>query len=337
LTGWPVTREAAVLLDGDQPDTMFVQYRNHVPLAQEIAGARADVHWGGASTIEAVADALARRRSPCRRVGLIGPLPFAMASALGAVQIVPLERVYTRLRMTKSAEELDWLRIGAWFSDLGMAALRDGLRVGMSEREVIDLIERAYVPSGGATHIHYVGTTSMHAPACCVPAQYPSARRLAVGDAVVVELSAAFWDYAGQVLRTFTIEEPPTSLYARLHAVAETALAAMLAVVRDGTTPRQLQDAAGVIEDAGFTTCDDLVHGFGGGYLPPVIASAGQAGARLPDVPLAVGMTVVVQPNVVTPDLRAGVQTGELVHVTAEGFERLHRFAPGLQIVTGRG
>jgi Xaa-Pro aminopeptidase len=35
-------------------------------------------------------------------------------------------------------------------------------------------------------------------------------------------------------------------------------------------------------------------------------------------------MTVVVQPNVITPDQRAGVQVGELIRVTREGFERLH-------------
>jgi len=32
----------------------------------------------------------------------------------------------------------------------------------------------------------------------------------------------------------------------------------------------------------------------------------------------------VVQPNVITPDQKAGVQVGELVRVTRDGFERLH-------------
>lgn len=85
-----------------------------------------------------------------------------------------------------------------------------------------------------------------------------------------------------------------------------------------------------MIEDAGLTTCDDVVHGFGGGYLPPVIASRSHAEAPLADQPLVAGMTVVVQPNVVTPDGRAGVQTGELVLVTPTGHERLHTFAPGV-------
>jgi Xaa-Pro dipeptidase len=41
-------------------------------------------------------------------------------------------------------------------------------------------------------------------------------------------------------------------------------------------------------------------------------------------------MTIVVQPNVVTRDESAGVQTGELVVVTAHGVERLHDYERGL-------
>jgi hypothetical protein len=41
---------------------------------------------------------------------------------------------------------------------------------------------------------------------------------------------------------------------------------------------------------------------------------------------------VVVQPNVVTPDETAGVQTGELLLVTESGAERLHTAPRGLTI-----
>ena len=36
-------------------------------------------------------------------------------------------------------------------------------------------------------------------------------------------------------------------------------------------------------------------------------------------------MTLVLQPNVVTRDGRAGVQIGELILVTEAGYERLHK------------
>ena len=215
--------------------------------------------------------------------------------------------------MVKSAEELDWLRIGAHFSDLGMAALRDGLRPGLTERELGDLVERAYVARGAANVIHYFGVTPMRDPQIAVPAQFPSTRRVQTGDAVFAEISAAFWDYPGQVLRSFAVGEEPTSLYRELHAAADAAFDAIAAVLRDGARPVEVIEAARVIEDAGFTTIDDLLHGYGGGYLPPILGSASRPAGPVPDEPFRAGMTVVIQPNVVTPDGRAGVQTGEMV------------------------
>jgi Xaa-Pro aminopeptidase len=85
-----------------------------------------------------------------------------------------------------------------------------------------------------------------------------------------------------------------------------------------------------VIGDAGFTTRDDLVHGFVGGYLPPVLGDKTRTLEDVPDFTLEEGMTIVIQPNVVTRDESAGVQTGELVAVTADGAERLHDYERGL-------
>jgi hypothetical protein len=39
---------------------------------------------------------------------------------------------------------------------------------------------------------------------------------------------------------------------------------------------------------------------------------------------------MVVQPNVITRDRTAGVQTGEMVPVTGTGFETLHNMSRGL-------
>jgi Xaa-Pro dipeptidase len=66
-----------------------------------------------------------------------------------------------------------------------------------------------------------------------------------------------------------------------------------------------------------------------GGYMPPILGSTSRTLAPVPEFTFEAGMTVVVQPNVVTLDERAGVQTGELVLVTDEGPERLHDFERG--------
>jgi len=330
LSGWPVTAEAVGVFTPGKPDALFVQYVNHVPLARRLA-APAEVAWGGGSSIAAAIAALEHRGAREGRVGVIGPMSFEQHGVLAARfgSVANLNRRYVRLRQIKSAEELDWMRIGAALTDRGMIALRDGLRPGLSERDLADLVERSYVALGGANVIHFFGVTSMAAPRLAVPTQFVANRKVARGDAVVAEISAAFWEHSGQVLRSFAVEADPPPLYRELHAVADAAFDAVAAVLKDGAMPSEAVDAAGVIEQAGFTIIDDLLHGYGGGYLPPILGSHSRPSAHVPDEPFRAGMTVVIQPNVVTADGNAGVQTGEMVLITATGIEKIHAVPRG--------
>jgi Xaa-Pro aminopeptidase len=331
LTRWPVTREALAVFTPGERDLLLVGFYNHVPNAERIA-TEADVRWAGNAPVESAIGELERRGGRGGRLGLIGPLGYRVYLALAdfAGELVPLDGVYTRLRLTKSDEELEWLRVAAELTDAAVRGLHERAGPGVDERELCDIAERAYVGRGGTTHIHYFGATSMDDPEQSVPAQWPSTRSLERGDALTCEVSASFWGYAGQMLRTFAIASEPSPLYRELHQVADAAFDAIFERLRPGATAAELVQASAVIEDAGFTTRDDLVHGFVGGYLPPVLGSASRELRPVPDFTLEAGMTLVVQPNVVTPDERAGVQTGELVLVTAGGAERLHGLPRGI-------
>jgi Xaa-Pro dipeptidase len=334
LTRWPVTREAVCVFTPGERDLLLVDFYNHVPNATRIA-TEADVRWAGPRGIDTAILELRRRGALGRPVAVIGPLPHAAHLALGDVagRVVEMSADYLRLRQVKSAEEIKWLRVGCELTDRAVEELAAELRPGLSEHQLVDICERAYIPAGGRTHIHYIGATPMAEPGLSVPAQWTSARRVEQGDAVSCEISASYWDYAGQVLRTFAVAAEPTPLYVDLHEVAVGAFDAILDRLHPGTTAGELVDASGVIEEAGYTTRDDLVHGFVGGYLPPVLGSTSRQLAAIQDITIEAGMTLVVQPNVVTRDEAAGVQTGELVLVTDRGPERLHNVASGLRRV----
>ncbi len=330
LTGWPVTAEAVGVFTPGEPDALFVQHVNHVPLARRLA-APAAVAWGGGSSIGAAIAVLEKRGARGGRVGVIGPMTFEQHAMLAARfgAIANLNRPYIRLRQIKSAEEIDWMRIGAALTDRGMAALRDGLRPGLSERDLADLVERAYIPLGGTNVIHFFGVTAMAAPRLAVPTQFSPNRKVERGDIVFAEISAAFWEHPGQVLRSFAVGADPPPLYRALHAVADAAYNAVAAVLKHGAMPQQAIDAAEVIEAAGFTVIDDLLHGYGGGNLPPILGSRSRPSAHIPDESFRAGMVVVIQPNVVTPDGTAGVQTGEMVLITQTGIESFHAIPRG--------
>ncbi|MFN3658213.1 MAG: M24 family metallopeptidase [Pseudolabrys sp.] len=333
LTQWPVTAEAVGVLTPGRRDALFVQYVNHAPLAAKLAD-KADVAWGGESSVGAAIKVLEARGARADRVATLGPVSAEQAAALSAKfgKLTSLNRDYVRLRQVKSAEELDWLRIGAHYSDLGMLALRDNARAGLNERELGAAIEAAYVAQGATNVIHYIGVTSMASPDLAVPRQFPSTRRVQAGDVVVAEISAAFWEHPGQVLRSFALGEP-TQLYRELHAAADAAFDAIAKVLKAGAMPAQVIEASRVIEDAGFTIIDDLLHGYGGGYLPPILGCTSRPAGPVPETPFRAGQTVVIQPNVVTRDHKAGVQTGEMVLITEAGIERFHAVPRGFVVL----
>ena len=323
VTGWPGTVEAYVVFKPGVKMTMFMEWYNHFPLAKKIAR-DVDVRWGEHRGIQQTVEELKRRGA--KRVGIMGPLVVSKYRLLEEhFQMVGLDTEYIWLRTIKSEEEIDWLRIGAALSDAGFAALLAGARPGITERELVNIIERAYVGHGGTTMIHFLGITSMANPHIFVPPQHHSPRRVQVGDVIFCELSAYWWDYAGQVLRTLTVGADATPIYRDLYQTAEDAFDAVTGVIRRGATMQQILDATGLIEERGYTVCDDIMHGFGGGYFQPILGTRSRMAGRLPDMTLEENMTVVVQPNVVTRDQKAGVQVGEMVRVTRSGFERLHR------------
>jgi Xaa-Pro dipeptidase len=332
LTGWPVTREALLVAGPDaEDDVLLVSFFNHVPQARRLSTVR--VEWAGARAVATALDLIAARGKLPARIGLAGALPFGQYRLLAeqVPDVVDLNPACTGLRLVKSPEEVAALRRGAALSDAAIAALAEALRPGVTDHQVLALVEQAYVAQGGLHHIHYLGVTAMDEPDLAVPAQWPTGRTIGYRDVVTCEISAAAApDYAGQVLRTFTVGAAPTALYADLHDVAAAAFDAVSRMLVPGTRARDLAAAAAIIEQAGFTGIDDLVHGFGGGYLPPVVPAPGRP-MPAPDFTLAAGMTLVVQPNVVTRDGRAGVQTGELLQVTEQGPQRLHTYPLGLQ------
>src|SRR5271155_4141334 len=68
LTGWPVTTEAVGVLTPGDPDAVVVQHVNHAPRARRIAK-RAEVAWGGGSSIGSAISTLPKRGARAGKVG----------------------------------------------------------------------------------------------------------------------------------------------------------------------------------------------------------------------------------------------------------------------------
>jgi Xaa-Pro dipeptidase len=312
---------------------LFVGLVNHVPNAREEADA-ARVDWGGYQPGETVAARL--RELGVGRVGLVGVaatwnvgMPYAHYLALHDFETVDVTREFAALRAIKSAEEIERLRAAAELTDLAILAARDAAKPGVSELELVAEAEHAYRRRGGAVRITFLRSMPMDAPTGCLPAQNPTGRRLERGDVVLTEFSASLGAYSGQVHRPIFVGAEPSDEWQRLFDVAKEAYDRIATALRSGSTEGDAVRAAAVIGEAGYAIYDDLIHGYGTDYGPPLVDRTCVEYWRTGEEPppgrtIERDTAVVIQPNPITPDERMGLQLGALTIVRDDGAECLH-------------
>ena len=333
LTDHPGTRESYVLMQPGQEPVVLIQLYNHVPLARSLSVIK-DVRWAGPRTGRTVAELLKERKLEHKRVGLAGSVPFSQYTAIAAAdaQLVDLSAGLRALRSLKSDAEIERLRIASKLTDDSMRALAEQLRPGLREDELPAILEPVYLSQGGYAGIHFMTSMPMREPNFPVPAQHQSRRVLQPGDCLITEISGYYWGYGGQIHRTYSLGEGPTPEWQRLHDVAVEAFEAIFATLKEGVSSREIEEVAEVIHRRGYTIYDDLLHG--NAQLPPIIQTRTTRRHEDPEVILRENMVLVIQPNVITPDEKMGLQFGETVVVRKGGCETLDAF-PREWIVCG--
>lgn len=327
LTGFLGNRNNYVVLAPQGDPVLFVQSFNHVPNAREVAAA--DVRWGGVSSAASVASHVRALRPGSGTLAYVGDVPvqtyLRWQRDLADWRFVDVSKAFEGLRLRKSPEELAWLRRGAALTDAALRAVAEGVRPGMREYQLGALVEAAALERGGLPHLYYMSSTPQEGAGACVPRQNLSSRTVARGDVINTEISVSYWGYSGQIHRPIFVETPPVPLYRRLWDAALEAYTRAVQVLRAGATSEDILDAADGIHAHGFTINDGFLHGFGIGLLPPSLRTRRTMHEPHEPFVFEAGMCVVVQPNVVTEDERAGLQLGNLLHITQTGCECLQQ------------
>jgi Xaa-Pro aminopeptidase len=230
---------------------------------------------------------------------------------------------FTRIRRVRSHEEIPYLRRSGYLTDLACEALERELRPGMTEHDILAVVYSAYLKNGGDPGIHFIATTRMDNPDRFVPWQRTTTRVIEPGSVVITELTVSYWGYSTQIHRPFAIRHEPNALYRKLFDVALECYESIRKICKPGVTSEAIVAAASVIEDNGFTTYDSVFHGEAG--------KSPELGTRSAVHPLETwtleeNMVHVIQPNPVTKDLKAGLQLGAAVLITADGGEALHNY-----------
>jgi Xaa-Pro aminopeptidase len=277
--------------------------------------------------------ATARLGTTPRRVG-VGARTWA-EHALGVQRALPgsalelASPVLDRLRMVKSAAEIEELALAGAAIDRVHARMGEWLRVGRTEAEVGADIAAAILAEG---HVSVDFTIVGSGPNGASPHHELSDRVVEEGDVVVVDIGGeTATGYRSDCTRTYAVGRAPGAEVAEWYAVLQEAQRASTAAVRPGVTCEQVDAAArDVIAAAGWG--EHFIHRTGHGigldtHEAPYIVAGN-------DLPLEPGMAFSVEPGIYLPG-RCGARIEDIVVCTDDGVTALNEGPRELVVLPG--
>jgi Xaa-Pro aminopeptidase len=244
--------------------------------------------------------------------------------ALGVQQALPgsaLELagpVIDRLRMIKSAAEVEELALAGAAIDRVHARMGEWLRVGRTEAEVGADIAAAILGEG---HVGVDFTIVGSGPNGASPHHELSGRTIQAGELVVVDIGGeTATGYRSDCTRTYVVGGSAPAEVADWYGVLQAAQAAATAAVRPGVTAEAIDASArDVIADAGWG--EHFIHRTGHGigldtHEAPYIVVGN-------DLPLVPGIAFSVEPGIYLAG-RCGARIEDIVVCTEDGVRTLN-------------
>jgi Xaa-Pro aminopeptidase len=269
--------------------------------------------------------------------GAIGPGRFAITDHTWASHLLALQRTSTErafvstgeviplLRAVKDGEEIGRLRAAGSAADAVFSEILAIGFEGRTEREVATDLARLLQEHG---HQRAEFTIVGSGPNAASSHHDSGNRRIAAGDAVVMDFGGVMDQYCSDITRTVFVGEPSAE-QREVYDVVRAAQQAAFEAVRPGVEAQEVDRAArGVITEAGYG--ERFVHRTGHGiglevHEAPYIVE-GDTTALEP------GMTFSDEPGIYLEG-RFGVRIEDQVVVTAGAAERLNEASRDLTVV----
>lgn len=233
--------------------------------------------------------------------------------------------IMSRLRMLKSASEIEKLARAAAQADRALMAGVRACKVGATERDVADAIS-GYFINDGAQQVNF--TIIASGPNGAFPHHHSGLRKLQNGDTIIIDIGATLDGYMSDVTRVVSLGKP-TAEVQRAYDVVRQGNERGHAAVRPGALAREVDFATRApIDGAGFG--EYFFHRTGHGlgieeHEPPWISSVSET-------VLEPGMVFSVEPGVYLEG-KFGIRIEDIAVVTPEGSRNLTGLSHDLIVV----
>src|SRR5712691_2351993 len=226
--------------------------------------------------------------------------------------------VTERLRIIKGPEEVDLIRRAIAATEASIAATFSQLAVGMTERDVSELLSREMAGRGSPG-----GGLVQFGPSSALPHGGPSAGKLTRETVVLIDAGSRIEGYTSDITRTIWFGDAPADEFKKVYNLVHDAQTAAMGSGKPFTTQCQQLDrlARKTIADGGYGQyfTHRLGHGIGlDGHEPPYLVEGNET--RMEN-----GMTFTIEPGIYQLG-KFGVRIEDDCLMTDKGVEVLsHR------------
>lgn len=226
--------------------------------------------------------------------------------------------VLKKLRITKSAEEIQLMKQAAAVADKAFSELINSSFAGRSERQVMGEINNLLLKYGQEEMLFCIVGSG---PNGAQPHHHTGDRVIQPGDMVVLDFGGSYKGYCSDMTRTVLVEGgSPDVEYQKVYDAVNAARAAAHKHAKPGVSCESVDAAArAVITEAGYG--EYFVHRTGHGigmevHEEPYIVGGNQ-------LPLEPGMAFSIEPGIYLPG-RFGVRIEDIAVVTEDGEENIN-------------
>jgi Xaa-Pro aminopeptidase len=228
---------------------------------------------GKPSVLGAIVNEIKERGYDKGRIGIVEYDPYTsipknhwdfFTDNLAEAEFVFVTKEFIALRLLKSAEEIQFLERSAELGDIGLQAMRQRVRPGMTEGEVFGIVHEAVLKAGGEMGMIQIGSCSMLDPD--INDQRPRPVERVIGDRDIInnELGIFYNGYEAQCGRPVLTGEP-TAEYREMFEVALEGYRRLAPTLYPGKSSADSIAAMEFVQDTG---CE-----FYGGFLQGMLGA----------------------------------------------------------------
>lgn len=234
----------------------------------------------------------------------------------GFKNMKPLGEAVNNLRIIKTEDELNKLRMAESIGDKAFTEILNFIRPGVTELQVAAELEY-FMKKNGAEGLSF-NTIVASGKNSSLPHAVPTVKRIEKGDLVTMDFGCIFDGYCSDMTRTIVIGSANDKQIEIYNTVLNAQLEAMK-VIRSGVIGKDVHNvAAKVIADAGYG--EYFGHGLGHSVGLYIHENPRFNSAEIRAI--MTGTVETVEPGIYIPDF-GGVRIEDMIVVTEDGFENL--------------